>query len=73
MNIDTTAAAAVATTRGTGPYLSVAQVAERYGVSTVSVWRWSVTILRMPCSGCFLFFGCVAPIPRQQVRQPGYR
>lgn len=23
-------------------YLSVAQMAERYGVSTVTIWRWSV-------------------------------
>ena len=41
MNIHSTSAASAATTSGTGLYLSVAQVAERYGVSTDTVWRWS--------------------------------
>ena len=41
MNIDSTSAAPAATTSMAGPFLNVSRVAERYGVSTDTVWRWS--------------------------------
>ena len=41
MNIHNTSADKSATTSTTSLYLNVAQVAERYGVSTDTVWRWS--------------------------------
>ena len=41
VNIYNTSAADAATAEKTSPYLNVAQVGERYGVSTDTVWRWS--------------------------------
>ena len=41
MNIDNTSAAPAATSSMAGPYLNVTRVAERYGVSTDTIWRWS--------------------------------
>lgn len=41
MNIDNTSTAPAATSSTAAHYLNVAQVAERYGVSTDTVWRWS--------------------------------
>ena len=41
MNIHNTSPAASATSREAELYLSVAQVAARYGVSTDTIWRWT--------------------------------
>ena len=41
MNIHNTSADKSATTSTTSLYLNVGRVAERYGVSTDTVWRWS--------------------------------
>lgn len=41
VNIHSTSANNSSTTSTTSLYLNVAQVAERYGVSTDTVWRWS--------------------------------
>ena len=41
MDSDNTTAAPAATSGTSRLYLTVAQVAERFGVSTDTVWRWS--------------------------------
>ena len=41
MDIDNTSAVPSATSSTAAHYLNVTQVAERYGVSTDTVWRWS--------------------------------
>lgn len=41
MNVHSTSPAGAVSADKTSPYLNVAQVAERYGVSTDTVWRWA--------------------------------